>query len=92
MARALVSVRRRVPSHELARYDERWRLFRDAAVGRGAKAWRFRAGAREDLYIEFLEFPVGTDPRHGSDLAEHLRLLDSIGSGKAEEWTDANIP
>lgn len=91
MSRILVSVQRRVDRTQLSRYDTAWSAFREAAVARGAKAWRFRSAEEEGLYLEFLEFRVEADPRADQEMKGALSGLEGVAEGSFEEWLDANI-
>lgn len=91
MSRVLISVRRHVENDQAGRYDTAWSHFRDAAVSKGAKAWRFHSGEEDALYLEFLEFKVEADPRQDAEMVRALADLELISSGAAEEWLDANI-
>ncbi|MEX2584633.1 MAG: hypothetical protein WD766_15295 [Gemmatimonadota bacterium] len=72
-------------------YDDAWRIFRDAVVSAGAKAWRFRAAGEPRLFIEFLEFDESADPRRRADVGQAIERLDSLGKSTTDEWTDANV-
>ncbi len=91
--RRLVSVRRRVPRERWSEYDAAWARLHRAATARGAHAWRFVSGERENLYIEFLEFAAGSDPRSDPEAAAALADLqksfgDAPPSAAVEEWRE----
>lgn len=88
--RALISIRRTVPPADAGAYQSAWERLQASAVRAGAKAWRFRSAAEEGRFIEFLEFPMGADPRALPETAEALRLLDRLRPGDAEEWVDTS--
>jgi hypothetical protein len=92
VGRRLVVVRRKVRLEAASEYDARWSRFRDMARGAGAKAWRFRSISDPALYVEFLEFAEGSDPRGLAELASATAALDAAGAGAEEEWADANLP
>ena len=90
--RKLVSIRRRLEPDQGARYEEAWRRLAAAVTARGAHAWRFRSGQDAALFVEFLEFGTGADPREDAVVLEALESLEIIGSGVSEDWIDAEDP
>lgn len=97
-SRTLVSTRRLVPPGRRAEYDAAWARLHASATPRGAHAWRFRAAAREDVFLEFLEFAAGDDVRREAEASEALRALDaSFGAPPppphpTEEWIEIPTP
>ena len=88
--RRLVSLRRLVPSTDLAHYEDLWSSLQSAAVALGAHAWRFAARDDPSRYLEFLEFAEEADPRSRSDVGDFLTRLDrEIGAAELEEWVES---
>lgn len=70
-------------------YHAAWADLHHAAVAQGAHAWRFSALDDPDLFLEFLEFRAGSDPRADPEVRALLILLDTHwGSAAAEEWRE----
>jgi hypothetical protein len=91
VARRLVCIRRTVAPPRRADYDAGWAGLQAAVQARGAHAWRFRSDPRPDLYLEFLEFAPGADPRDEPGVAAALRALDAaFGPGSVDEWRNAD--
>jgi hypothetical protein len=86
--RRLVSTRRSVPAARRAAYDALWTRVQAAASARDAHAWRFASAEREDLFLEFLEFAAGSDPRASPALSAPLARLEAEFAGGSEEWTE----
>jgi hypothetical protein len=61
-----------------------------AAVSTKVNAWRFHEERDPSLYLEFLEFAAGSDPREEGEVATAIRSLDLLGIGDSELWIDAN--
>ena len=91
MSRTLISIERRVENEQSSHYETAWAKFRESAVARGAKAWRFRSAGDESLYLEFLEFKAGADPRGAPEIQGCTATLDGIAAGRSTAWLDANI-
>lgn len=87
--RVLVSIRRSVDEPHRQRYEEAWHALADAARAVGAHAWRFRSEREPNLFVEFLEFGAGADPRDDPTVEQALEGLDTIGKGASEVWIDA---
>jgi hypothetical protein len=88
--RRLVSTERRVPRTAEDRYDAAWTGVLAAASARSAHAWRFRSAGEEGLFVEFLEFRAGADPREDPPLRRALDELERISAGLTREWLDAS--
>jgi hypothetical protein len=92
--RTLISTRRLVPPPRREEYDAAWERAQSAAVARGAHAWRFASSTRSDLFLEFLEFAAGEDPRADPGLATALAQLGREfpspppAADPTEEWTE----
>lgn len=87
--RRLISTRRRVPAERQGDYLAVWRRVEQAVDPLDAHAWIFRAASDPSLFIEFLEFRGGVDPREVDAVADALGRLDRIGGyADAEEWVD----
>lgn len=88
-ARVLVSLRRRVAAVRQGDYHGLWSELRDSAEAAGAHAWRFSASGDAALFLEFLEFGAGADPRSQPRVRELLARLESeAGVAAAEEWRE----
>lgn len=87
--RKLISIRRRVPETESALYEAAWAALAAPVRDRGAHAWRFRGETDRLLFIEFLEFADGVDPRDDDAVRAALDELERIGAGNSEGWLDA---
>lgn len=87
--RGLVSIRRRVEEDQGVSYEEAWRRLAETVGARGAHAWRFRSEQDPALFVEFLEFGAGADPRDDPSVARALEALEMIGRGDSEGWIDA---
>lgn len=94
--RHLVSTRRQVPAERRAEYNAAWERLHRSATAQGAHAWRFISAKRDDLFLEFLEFAAGADPR---DRSETMAALDHLGTSfgtppppadPAEEWREVS--
>jgi hypothetical protein len=72
-------------------YDAAWRRFAAAAGAAGANAWRFRSEEGAVRYVEFIEYGEGGDPRDDAAVAAAAEELESFGSSRCEEWSDANL-
>jgi hypothetical protein len=90
-SRTLLAVERRVPEATWSGYELGWRRFVVAATAAGAKAWRFRSAQNAELFMEFLEFDAGADPRREGEVSAAGVDLESFGSSRSEEWIDANL-
>jgi hypothetical protein len=88
--RHLISLRRRIGADQHAAYDAAWHHLRDAAVARGAHAWRFRSAADATEFLEFLEFRAGADPRSHTPVRDALAALDRLAPASPEEWREAD--
>jgi hypothetical protein len=95
--RRLLVRRRLCPSAGHAEYDRLWRRLVLEADGLGARAWRFRAETRDDLFVEFLEFPATSrEPRLHQGAAELFAALDEAfghpppDARPLESWREAN--
>lgn len=90
-SRLLLVVRRRVSAADSAVYDEAWSRFREAALGKGAKAWRFRSTGDAHEFLEFLEFSANADPREDEAIRAAVAVLDGVSPAATEEWEDAPV-
>ncbi len=96
--RRLVSIRRSVSPERRDDYDAAWGLLHAAATARGAHAWRFRAAAVPDLFLEFLEFGSDADLREDpAALAAIMALHEAFGDRypepkTLEEWIEIPTP
>jgi len=96
--RRLVSIRRSVAPERRDDYDAAWGLLHAAATSRGAHAWRFRAAAVPDLFLEFLEFGADADLREDpAALAAIMALHENFGDPypvpkTLEEWIEIPTP
>jgi hypothetical protein len=89
--RRLVSMSRGPDGIDGREYRSAWAALRRAVEAAGGNAWRFRSAAAGDLYIEFLEFRDGADPRRDPEVAKALEALDRRFPGRVEEWVDATV-
>jgi hypothetical protein len=89
--RRLVITYRSVETAALDAYEAAWRRFADAAGAARANAWRFRSDEGAPRYVEFLEYGEGGDPRDDAEVAAAGEELESLGSSRSEEWSDANL-
>jgi hypothetical protein len=88
--RRLLSTRRIIPLDRLDEYLAAWARLREAFVAAGGRAWLFRAGARQDHFIEFLEFGGREDILERDNIVEAREVLDEeFGEGQVEEWEEA---
>ena len=87
----LVSTERRVGEADRKRYGRAWQTVRDAAKVVECRAWRFESARDPELFVEFLEFGEGPDPRESGELASALRALQEFGPGDSREWLDAPV-
>lgn len=87
-ARALVSLRRRVPARLRDAHATAWAQLHREATTCGAHAWRFASAADPELYLEFLEFRADTDPRETAGVRDALARLDQLAPAQVEEWTE----
>ena len=94
--RRLVSIRRMVPTSRNDAYDAAWARLNDAAVARGAHAWRFISASEPLVFLEFLEFAGDADLRQDPEVIAAIAALhDEFGDPPPqpktlEEWV--NIP
>jgi hypothetical protein len=95
--RRLLVRRRLCPPAGHADYDRLWKRLILEADGLGARAWRFRAETRDDLFVEFLEFPATSrEPRLHPGAAELFAALDEAfghpppAAQPLEAWREAN--
>lgn len=89
MAHSLLTTRRVVPLDRLEEYIDSWGRVRDLVVGQGGRAWLFRAAAREDSFLEFIEF----EERHAVLRTDELQvaresLAEEFGERETEEWEE----
>ena len=92
-ARRLVSTRRRVGAAQRDGYHTLWGELHGRATALGAHAWRFAAAAEPELFLEFLEFRAGSDPRADAAVDALLRRMDAeAGTSQAEEWDEVRAP
>jgi hypothetical protein len=90
VARRLLCTRRTVDPARRTAYDAAWSDLQAAVRARGAHAWRFVAEPRPDLFLEFLEFAAGSDPRATPAIAAALDALDrEFGTGATDEWRES---
>jgi hypothetical protein len=73
--RRLLSTRRLVPQDRRTEYERDWSRVVELAKEHGFHAWRFRAVSPEELYVEFLEFRRGADPRKRVQVAWALEEI-----------------
>lgn len=90
--RHLLVTRRQIPLDRLDEYTDAWDELCRVTVSRGGHAWLFRAAAREDHYLEFVEWRGG--PRHGllhddAFLACRQALDELFVATYAEEWLES---
>lgn len=88
--RRLISTRRRILPAQQGGYDNAWTGVVSAAAPTGVNAWRFHAYGDPLLYLEFLEFENGRDPRDESTFSEAIRSLDQFSIGDSELWIDTD--
>jgi orotate phosphoribosyltransferase len=89
--RKLFVTRRTVSPEGVDRYDGAWMRLADAAARADVRAWRYRATASADEFIEFLEAaPSGSWPP--ARLTEPLADLEAVAEGRADTWLDASAP
>jgi hypothetical protein len=89
MARSLLATRRILPLDRLEEYVAGWERLRGAVTEQGGHAWLFRAAAREDHFLEFIEFR-GPDALHAARDVHSARtaLSDEFGEREAREWLE----
>ncbi len=58
-------------------YDAAWMAVRDRAEQLEVNAWRFAHPDSPGLFVEFLEFEHGSDPRSAGALGQALEALDA---------------
>ena len=88
--RSLISQRRAVSSASRDRYVELWATLAGAARAGGSHAWHFASSRDPSLFVEFLEFAEGGDPRGAEGVSAALAsLAREIGSAEPEEeWVE----
>lgn len=92
--RILLCVRRRVNQRRREPYDAAWTRLHAAVTGQGAHAWRFVGRENPGIFLEFLEFASGADPRRESEVRAALAALDTehphraAASAAPEEWLE----
>jgi len=75
--RRLVISYRSIASDRRRAYDDAWEAVRERAEQRKVNAWRFAHPGSPGLFVEFLEFEHGSDPRAAGALGEALEALDA---------------
>jgi nitroreductase len=91
-SRRLVSTRRKLTHVQADDYDAAWSALHAAATRHGAHAWRFASAAYPSLYLEFLEFAAGADPRSEPDVSRATNALDALAPGQSDEWDELGVP
>lgn len=75
--RILISTHRTVTRSRREAYDRAWHLLRARATAIGVHAWRFSSTERAGVFIEFLEFADGFDPRSDAGVKQAVDALES---------------
>jgi hypothetical protein len=94
MARRLHVGRRQIPLDRLEEYRDAWERLRQATVAAGGRGWLFRSTARDDHFLEFLEWepPAGATVgllEHPDVALARAALDGSFGGDRADEWEEA---
>lgn len=88
----LFVTRRTVPLDRIDVYLELWARLKTAAEGLGCRAWLFRAAAREDRFLEFLEEPAGGPALDDATISDaRAELRDRFPPEADDEWTEAPL-
>ncbi len=88
--RILTSTRRSAPPARQREYDAAWLRIQQIAATLDTRAWRFQAVNEPGLFLEFLEFAAGSDPRLEPALRDALRAMDAVFPpvSAAELWAE----
>lgn len=87
MTRRLRCTRRSIALDRLGEYLSLWRRGRDAVRRHGGQAWLFRSAARDDHFLEFIEY----DNQEGLSETRHVTsrlqaLSESFPPDDVSEW------
>lgn len=90
MSRHLSSNHRRVALDRLDEYLAAWQAVREAVLEAGGNAWLFRGEAREDQFLEFVEFAERKLFESARVYAARRELDETIGHGREASWEEVS--